>query len=34
MWRIIDVVQKAWSMSQDDLVIYPAGSDIEKILSL
>lgn len=31
-WRIIDVVQKSWEMSADDLVFYEAGSSSSKIL--
>jgi len=31
-WKIIDVIQKSWEMSADDLIIYPVGSSIENIL--
>ncbi len=34
MWRIVDVIQKAWNMSSDDLVIYEEGSNVEKVMSL
>lgn len=32
-WRIIDVIQKAWQMSADDLLTYEPGDSISKILS-
>jgi glucose-6-phosphate 1-dehydrogenase len=33
-WKIMDVIQKAWEMASDDLVIYEAGDDIERVLKL
>lgn len=31
-WRIIDIIQKAWQMSADDLLTYEPGDSISKIL--
>jgi len=31
-WEILDVIQKSWEMSADDLIIYKPGSKIEDIL--
>jgi len=33
-WKIMDVIQKTWEMSADDLVIYQSGDSIEQVLSL
>jgi glucose-6-phosphate 1-dehydrogenase len=30
-WRILDVVQKTWEKSQDDLIIYKKGSSIDEV---
>lgn len=32
-WRIIDVIQKSWAMSSDDLIQYRSGSTINSILN-
>lgn len=32
-WRILDPIQKAWGMSNDDLLFYEPGNSIQKILS-
>ena len=33
-WRILDVVQKKWEKSEDDLVIYKKGSNFEEVAKL
>lgn len=33
-WRILDKIQKAWEMSNDDLIIYESGSHISEILKM
>jgi len=33
-WRILNVIQKAWEMSADDLIYYQPGSDISQVLNL
>jgi glucose-6-phosphate 1-dehydrogenase len=30
-WRILDVIQKTWEKSGDDLIIYKKGSNIEEV---
>lgn len=32
-WRILDVVQKAWEKSKDDLIIYKKGSTVNEIIN-
>jgi glucose-6-phosphate 1-dehydrogenase len=33
-WRILDIIQKAWELSADDLILYQAGSRREEILTI
>lgn len=33
-WRILDPVQKAWSLKSDDLIQYDKGSDVREVLAL
>jgi glucose-6-phosphate 1-dehydrogenase len=33
-WRIIDKIQKAWEMSDDDLIIYESGHKISDVLKI
>jgi glucose-6-phosphate 1-dehydrogenase len=33
-WRILNLIQKSWEMSSDDLIYYEPGSSISSILSL
>jgi len=33
-WRILDVIQRAWELSSDDLVFYQPGSSISEIITL
>jgi glucose-6-phosphate 1-dehydrogenase len=33
-WRILDAIQKTWTKSGDDLIIYKKGSTIEEVLDM